>query len=159
MSSERWIAGIGTPSYAWANAFNAADINSLAANSSVLSSVADIPNDTNADIYCDLSIALGSITPVAPNSLAFFIYPLNQDGTTYGDSALTPGTKTATTPASQNWVGTIQVPAAVGAWTGYYPRIILPPGKFRFAVQNLLGVTMSGGSNVIKYITYNRQLV
>jgi hypothetical protein len=158
MAVERWVAGSGV-GLTWTNCFQAADINSLASGSSVLSSSGDIANDTALDIFCDLSCSLGSITPVAPNNLSVFLYPLNQDGTTYGDNQLVAGTQAAKTPSPSQWVGNLVFPLVAQVQTGQLNRIILPPGKFRFCVQNNIGVVVASSANTIAYRTYNRQVV
>src|ERR1700745_4260876 len=109
MATEKWIAGSGV-GFTWTACFAAADINSLANGSSVLSNQGDITNQTALDMFADLSINLGSVTTVAPNTIAIYLYALNQDGTTYGDNLFTAGTQSASLPSASYWVGDIVVP-------------------------------------------------
>lgn len=154
----RWTAGSGV-GYTWSNAFNSSDIASLQNGSSVLSSVADITNQTSQDLFMDVSIRLTLGTATAIGSGAFvglFLFPLLDDGATYGDGSLVAGTQAAVTPGV-TYVGavpfrqatyTVMAGAVLGIW--------IPPGSFRLAVQNNTGVRWSTAANSIcKYRTYN----
>lgn len=160
MATEKWIGGSGV-GFTWTAAFSGTDLTGAIANaSSLLSSVADITNQTSLDIFCDFSISLGSITTAAPNYLGVYLYPLNEDGTTYGDGNFVAGTIKAATPSATYFKGSIIVPAAaatvsVGTLTG----IIMPPGSFRFCIQNNLGASTATTANTYKYRTYNRQVI
>jgi hypothetical protein len=157
MSTEKWIAGSGV-GYAWTACFASADIASLANGSSVLSSQGDITNQTAQDIFADVSFSFPPVTTVAPNKIDLFIYPLNQDGSTYGDNQLTAGTQAAVTPSSSLWCGTFVLPVGTQALDGIIIGIVIPPGTFRFALQNNAGVTMGSGTCTAKYRTYNRSV-
>src|SRR5262245_60192722 len=95
-----WIAGNGV-GFTWTTAINSADMASLANGSCVMSSVADIANQTALDIFMDVSVrcAIASSTIAAGANLALFLYALLDDGTTYGDGQLTSGTQTTKVPA------------------------------------------------------------
>ncbi len=156
MTTERWVAGSGV-GFTWTGLFTtAATLNTLPNGSSVLDT-ADITNQTALDMFADLSISLASITPVAPNYVGVFLYPLNQDGSTYGDGQFASGTQSAAIPAANLWVGNIIAPLVAGVVVGILPRIIIPPGTFRWLFQNNLGVALGSG-NTVKYRTYNRQV-
>jgi hypothetical protein len=157
MATEKWVAGSGA-GLTWTTAVNAADVNSLANGSSVLSSVADIANGTALDMFADISIALGSVTAAAPNFIGVYIYPLNEDGTTYGDGQLASGTGAAKIPSATAWVGNISFPTGAAAIVGTLSRIALPPGSFRFVLYNQAGVTLASSGNTVKYRTYNRSV-
>jgi hypothetical protein len=158
MSVEKWIggSGVGLP---WSTALNAADVNSLASASAVLSSLADITNGTSLDVYADFSVSLGSVTTVAPNYLGVYLFPLNQDGTTYGDGQFSSGTQTAKVPSLTYWVRNIVFPVGTQVCVGTITRIPLPPGSFRFLVFNQMGVGIAASSNTVKYRTYNLSVV
>lgn len=157
MATEKWIAGSGQ-GLTWGTAVNAADVNSLPNGSSVLSSVAAITNGTALDIFADFSINLGSVTTVAPNYLGVYLYPLNQDGSTYGDNQYTAGTQSTAVPSPTYWVGNIVVPVGTQVIHGAITRIVMPPGSFKWLVYNQLGVTIASSSNTIQYRTYNRSV-
>lgn len=155
MAVEKYIAG--TVGLTWTNAYtSAATFDSIVAGNAIISDL-QIDNSTNLDTFCDISVALGSAAIAAPNYLGVYLYPLNADGTTYGDGRFS--SSAAGPPASSYWVGNIIVPTGTAANEGTIRGIIMPPGKFKFLIYNQLGVTMAGsGSNTLKYRTYNRSV-
>lgn len=109
------------------------------------------------DIFADFAFVGGSVTTVAPNYMGVYLYPLNSDGTTYGDSKF--ASSAAGPPPSCYFVGSIIAPVGTQAITGMVRGIILPPGSFKFLIYNQLGVTLAGsGANTILYRTYNRAI-
>lgn len=154
MATEKWIAGSGV-GFTWTDAFSAATLNSIVNGNAILSDLA-ISNQTPLDIFADLSIALGSITKAAPNYLGIYLYPLNKDGSTYGDGRF--GSSAAGPPPSAYAKGIIQLGATgAGASSGILTGILLPPGTFKFLIYNQAGATLAGASgNTAQYRTYNR---
>jgi hypothetical protein len=157
--TERWIAGSGV-GLTWTNCFNTADLTSLAytagAGSSVLSSVADITNGTALDIYCDVSFNLASLAVAAGNFIGLYLYPLNQDASTYGDANFVAGTQKAAVPGYSYLLKNITFPTGTAAAHGTLIGLNMPPGSFRFAIWNQMGVAFSASTNAIQYRTYNR---
>ena len=121
------------------------------------SRILNIDNSSALDVFADFSFNLGSVAVVAPNYIGVYLYPLNQDGSTYGDGRF--GSSAAGPPGSPYWVGNIVVPTGTAANEGTIRGIILPPGQFKWVIYNQLGVTMAGSANTAKYRTYNRQVV
>ena len=159
MATEKWIAGSGQ-GLTWGIAFTAASTlnNSIPTGNSIASDLS-LTNASALDIFCDLSISLNTITPIAPNYVGVYLLPLNQDGTTYGDNKIAnSSTGTAGTPGSTYAVGTINVTTSAAVQVGTLSRIILPPGGFRFCLYNNTGVTWSASANVCQYRTYNRSI-
>jgi hypothetical protein len=155
MATEKWIAGSGV-GLTWANAYTTQPISIV--NGNAITSDLTIDNSTALDVFADFSMALGSVTPVAPNYIGVYLHPLNQDGTIFGDGRF--ASSAAGPPASTYWVGNIVVPTGGPAANyGMVRGIILPPGQFKFVIYNQLGVTMAGSANTAKYRTYNRQVV
>lgn len=155
-----WTAGNGV-GYTWTTAINSADMASMATANTVVSSVADIANQTNQDIFTDLSfsLAIASSTIVAGANIAFWLFLLNQDGTTYGDGNFTNGTAAAKTPTfAPCAIFPLIAAAAQTTMVGTVSGIIIPPGSFRFAVQNNSGFTLTAGTQTVKYRTYNTNL-
>lgn len=153
MATEKWISGSGQ-GLTWGTAFGSIT-DSLASGSAVASSIA-ITNGTALDIFADLSVALTSAAFAAPLFMGFYLYPLNQDGSTYGDGNFTSAS--TLTPPSNYTVGSIGISTTAGSQTGSLVRIVLPPGTFKFVIQNNGGVTLGSG-NTIQYRTYNRSVV
>ena len=160
-SRTAWTAGNGAVGFTWTTLINTGDLASMANGSTVLSSVADITNQTDLNIYMDISYALviASNTIAAGANFAFWLYALNQDGTHYGDGQFTAGTQAALTPAfSPAGVGAIPAVAATTNMYGYIQGIIIPPGSFRIACQNNSGFALTAGTQTVKYRNYNVNL-
>lgn len=151
MATEKWTA----PS-AYANAFTPATLDALASGNAVLSDL-QIDNSTNLDMFMDVSIALGSAAFVAPNYVGIYLYPLNADNTTYGDSSF--ATAAAGPPPSNYFLGSIGIDAATKAQTGTLSGAVIPPGKFKLVFYNQGGVALVGsGGNSCQYRTYDRSV-
>jgi hypothetical protein len=159
-SRTAWTAGNGV-GLTWTTGINSADLASMANGSTVVSSVADIANGTNLDMFMDISVSqlISSSTIVAGANLSFWIFQLNQDGTTYGDGQFTNGTQAAKTPTFAP-CAVIPLVAAATQTTliGAALQIIIPPGSFRLAEQNNSGFALTAGTQTVKYRTYNLNL-
>lgn len=155
MATEKWIAGSGV-GFTWTDATTAASLDTLASGSAILCTVS-ITNQTALDLFCDVSIGLGSAAFVAPNFVGVYLYPLNKDGSTYGDGRF--GTAAAGPPPFNYAKGSIGLVAATQAQTGTLTGIVMPPGTFKFVLYNQGGVAWVGsGGNTFQYRTYNRSL-
>ena len=154
MATEKWIAGSGQ-GLTWGDAFSTATLNSIASGNAILSDIS-ITNGTALDIFADVSIALGSAAFVAPNFIGIYLYPLNKDGSTYGDGRF--GSSASGPPPGNYLVGYIGIVAATQAQEGSYTRIVLPPGTFKFVFYNQGGVALAGSGNTCQYRTYNRAI-
>lgn len=155
-----WTAGNGV-GLTWSTAINSADLASMASGSSVVSSVADIANGSNLDMFMDLSVrcVIASNTIAAGANLPLWLYALLDDGTTYGDGQFTNGTQAAKTPTfSPCAIIPLVAAAAQTTLVGFSQQIIIPPGSFRLALQNNSGFAFSAGTQTVKYRTYNINL-
>lgn len=161
-----WTAGNGV-GYTWTTAINSGDMNTLGITgmpngNTVRSSVADIANQTNQDMWMDISVRLiiASSTVAAGANLAFWLYYLLDDGTTYGDGQLpTAGTFLAITPTfTPCAVVPLVAAAAQTLLVGAALQIPIIPGSFRLAIQNNSGFTLTTSTQVVKYRTYNLNL-
>jgi hypothetical protein len=160
MATEKWIAGSGV-GLTWTSCFGA-EINSVVDGNAVLSST-QIDNSSALDLFADAMFALGSWGAVSATALlALYLYPLNQDATTYGDGRF--ASAAAGPPPSQYFAGMgVLVPAVTQAQQGHFRRpdgtpIIIPPGKFKLVLHNKSGATLAASANTIYYRTYNRQV-
>lgn len=155
-----WGAGLGV-GFTWTTLINSADLASMANGSSVLSSVSDITNQTALDLFMDVSVrcAIASSTVAAGANFALFLFPLLDDGSTYGDGQFSSGTQAAKTPAVYP-IATIPLFAAASQTTlvGSALGLIIPPGSFRMAMQNNSGFALSAGTQTVKYRTYLQNL-
>jgi hypothetical protein len=156
-----WQGGRLNAGLTWTTAINTADLASMATGSTVVSSVADITNGTGLDQFADLSVrcAIASNTIAAGANLALWIFLLLDDGTTYGDGQFVNGTQAAKTPTFSP-VATIPLVAAAAQTTlvGGATQIVIPPGSFRFALQNNSGFAFTAGTQTVKYRSYNIRL-
>jgi hypothetical protein len=154
VATEKWVAGSGQ-GLTFGAAFGS-ELNSLASGNAVLSSVS-IANGTPLDIFCDVSINLGSVTPTGVPYVGIYLYPLNEDGTHYGDNRFT--STAAGPPSSLYLICNIPAVAAAGVVYGNNVRpLIMPPGTFKFVCYNGLGVAFASSANTIDYRTYNRSI-
>ena len=161
-SRSAWTAGNGA-GLTWATAINSSDLASMATAHAVLSTVADIANGTALDQFMDISFSLliASSTIGAGATINFYIYALNQDGTTYGDGQLTAGSQSAATSAVPPcFAWTVPAVAATTTIVGdsCNSPIVLPPGSFRIAMQSLIGFSLTAGTQTVRYRTYNINL-
>lgn len=154
MAVEKWIAGSGV-GLTWTD-FASTETNSIVNGNAILCATS-ITNGTALDIFADISYkAGGTATTAAPNYLAFYLYPLNNDASTYGDGRF--GSSAAGPPPSNYYVGSISFAAAASTTiAGVITGIILPPGTFKFVLYNQSGATLAT-SNVCRYRTYNRSV-
>ena len=153
MATEKWIAGSGV-GLTWTTVFGTATLASLASGNAIQSDA--VTNGTALDIFADVSLVLASAAFVSPNTVGVYLYPLNEDGTHYGDNKF--ASAAAGPPASTYFVGNIVIPAVTGAAYGTLTGIIMPPGSFTFVVYNNSGVAFAGSGNDLKYRTYNRSV-
>jgi len=155
MATEKWVNGSGQ-GLTWSAAINSTELNSLANGNAVLLAT-QIDNSVAFDMFADFSVALGSAAFASPNYIGLYLYPLNQDGTTYGDGRF--GTAAAGPPPSNYYMGSIGLVAATQAQEGALTGIVIPPGKFKIVLYNQGGVALAASANTVAYRTYNRQVV
>lgn len=150
-AASLWVAGSGV-GLTWTDIFSTATLNSIASGNAILSDLA-ITNGTALDKYMDVSIALASAAFTGPSiNISLHLYPLNADGTTYGDGKF--GTSTAG-PCAYPPVAVIPLVAATQAQTGSAVGIVVPPGTFKLVFANNGGVALAASANTCKYRTYN----
>jgi hypothetical protein len=152
MATQKWIAG--SVGLAWPTTVFGTELNSLANGNAVLSSV-DVDNSANLDVFCDLSASFGSLAVGAGAPyVGVYLYPLNQDGSTYGDSEF--GSAAAGPPPSAYYVGSIPlIPSVTGVNVGMLRGIVMPPGHFKFVFYNQAGVALAASANTVKIRTYD----
>lgn len=157
MATEKWVAGSGA-TLTWTDAFSGASLNSLANGNALLSGI-DIANGgSTLDMFADISLVLATTAAIStPGLVHVGIYPLSDDASHYGDGRFTSA-------AAGNIPGmylqrTIQlVGGSTGPHYGQALGLVLPPGTFRFVIQNSLGQAFAASGNTLKYRTYNRQV-
>jgi hypothetical protein len=138
------------------------ELNSLASGNAVIGSTA-ISNASNLDLEIEFSwTSGGSITPTGTPFVAVYIYPLNGDGSTYGDGRF--GSSAAGPPGTSYCAGFCNVVATAGTQTGTFSmpffgsRILTPNGTFKPVFYNATGVALSSTLNILYYRTTNRSV-
>ena len=165
-SRTAWTAGNGV-GLTWTSCFASADLQSLAYFSSVMSSSADIANDTYLDQYADVAcqFTIASSTIAAGAYMALYLldrYNIDGTNTWYGGGLYASGGTQSTTNFLSGFVGSVALDtrATVTLIPCIFKGIVLPPRPFRFGIQNGCGFTLSAtaGSQRIYYTTYNVNL-
>lgn len=159
MSTEQLIAGAQS---AYASLMTT-ELNTLVTGNAVLGSTI-ITNGSSLDLSIELSFTTGgSITPTGSPFVAVYLYPLNGDGSTYGDGRFS--SSAAGPPPANYYRGYCGVPAAAGTQIGTFAipgtsifQIPLPRGSFKPVFYNVTGVSLSASGNILYYRTTNRQV-
>jgi hypothetical protein len=154
VATEKWVAGSGQ-GLTWGNAFTGSTLNSIASGNAILSDL-QIDNRAALDVFADLTINLASAAFASPNYIGVYLYPLNGDGSTFGDGRF--GSSAAGPPPSSYFIGAITIVAATQAQEGTLRGIVMPPGKFKFVLYNQGGVAFAASGNTCQYRTYNRSV-
>lgn len=154
-NTTRWILNTAFTSVT----FTAGDLNSLASGGGALSTAA-IANGTALDLYADVSFAVTvGGTTTATSYMSLYLLPLNQDGSTYGDGY---ASSTSVVPTTSYLAASCTVKSGVTSGstiTGMFRGIVLPPGDFKFAISNNLGVALNATAALtVKYRSYNENL-
>ena len=112
----------------------------------------EINNTVNSDQYGACDIVLASLDPSAGAYLGLYLVQ-TLDGTNYEDPA-----KTTSNPAAHQLVATVAVDDVSSAKRIMTPWFRLPPGKFKFVVQNATGVSLASSSNTVTLYTANDEV-
>jgi len=128
------------------------ELNSLSNNAASAASSA-IANQTNLDVYADIELVLGSLSPAAPNYCTLYILEAI-DGTNYPSATAAvirnqPSQILCTFPLDTT---------AATAQRVVVRNVVLPPGSFKVVLDNQAGVALNASGNTVKMITYNVNL-
>lgn len=128
------------------------ELDSLANNAMSAASGA-INNDTNLDMYGDLELNLGTLSPTAGGYVAVYIAEA-ADGTNYpapsaADQRLQTNALLCTFALSTT---------ATTAQRLVARNVLLPPGKFKIYLDNQAGAAMNASGNTLKLLPYNTNL-
>lgn len=123
------------------------ELNSLGNNTlSAASSAVD--NRANLDVYADVELVLGSLSPTAGAYVALYILEALDD-TNYAE-------------ATNLRLKTSQLLCVIGLDTTAATaqriavrNLILPPSKFKIVLDNQSGVSLAASGNTVKMIPYN----
>lgn len=128
------------------------ELNSLA-NGSMSAASGAINNDTNLDMYGDLELNLGALSPTAGGYVSVYIAEA-PDGTNY------PAPSAADQRLQTNaLLCTFAVSTTASTAQRLVARnVLLPPGKFKLYVDNQSGGAMAASGNTLKLLPYNLNL-
>jgi hypothetical protein len=156
-STEQWVGGNGV-GLTWTNICGGEVQTTAVASGNAVQCSVIVANGTALDIFGDFSVNLSSVTtPAGALWIGIYIYPLNEDGTTYGDNLF--GSAAAGPPDASYLGCSIKVtPSVTAVIVGMCRAVVLPPGSFKIVFYNGSGTpTNSTGTNTVQYRTYNRQ--
>lgn len=123
------------------------ELNSLA-NGGLCTASSAIDNETDLYEYVEVELALASLNPTGSPYLLLYLVK-SVDGTNYEDS---------NTTMSHQVVATLPVATGSATKRVCVGNILIPPCKFKLAVQNQTNVTLAAASNTVKYRRYNEQV-
>lgn len=164
-----WAAGSlpGTTTGAYTAAFLSADLASLANLSSVMSTTAfdnTVATIGTPDQFMDISFvgAIVSASTIASGAgLGFWLFCLQEDGSTYGSGRMTSGTQVASTtyaPLSNPLGGiTIEPGTTISSIAGCALMLPIPPRAFKLVIQNQTGFAFASGTACACSISTYRQ--
>lgn len=128
------------------------ELNSLG-NNTLSAASAAIANQTNLDMYADLEVVLGSLSPAAGAYVAIYI-ALAIDGTNYPAPAGADMRLTSTQLLCVIPIGT----TATTAYRVAVRNVLLPPGTFKLYLDNQTGVALAASGNTLKLNAYDTNL-
>ena len=128
------------------------ELNSLGSGSQSAASAA-VANQTNLDIYVDIEVVLGALSPTTGAYVALYILEA-VDGTNYpaqsaADLRLTTSQLLVSIP-----IGT----TASTAQRVVARNVMIPPGSFKIILDNQTGVALAASGNTVKFNAYDFNL-
>lgn len=129
------------------------ELNSLASGS--YATGPEIDNGTNLNQFVDVDLILASAVTTGTGAPYVGIYLVpTLDGTNY------PTLPAATVePPASYFVAAIPYVASTSFTRGESRQIVIPPGKFKALVRNVLGVAFPASGNLCYGYQYNEQSV
>lgn len=139
--------------------FGSSDLNSLANGSTAITSLSAPVVDTTSslELWGVAEFTGGSISPVPPADVIFFLIPLLSDGSTYMD-----GEAGATAVNQPIWLSMphCSIPLrGKGSSTqaARARRFMIEPGKYKPALLNRAGVALASSGNMVKLALFSEQ--
>lgn len=148
MATFKW----STPG-AWAAGFAAADMNSLANGSVVLSSLGapQVDNRTTLELYVQFEFVGGSISPAAAADVLAFLLPLDSTGAAYMDGEA--GSTVINQPVWLNYpYAAIGLRLKAASTQLQQSGVVLcPPGGYKIGLLNRSGVALAASGNQLNW--------
>lgn len=129
------------------------ELNALAATTGkAISSALD--NSANLDLFADLELAVDFVTgPTAGTVIEVYLLPSVDGGTTYPDGS------TSILPQSSLFVGGFAVRNTTAAQIMAVRGVALPPGSYKYLVQNTTNQAFPATGSTLRANTYQLQSV
>jgi len=135
-----------------ASTYLSTELNSLLNGANKLG--AEVDNSTNLYMFEDLEIYIATLDLSAATNPHIKIYLLiSQDGTNYPDGS------DSIDPVETNAVYSAALRKANSAHRAIIRGVVLPPGKFKYLIQNQAGADLPASGNTLKRRSYNTQSV
>jgi hypothetical protein len=144
MATAKWA----TPSAQGAN-IAGTTLDSLPATGSNTSAFVTYDNATNLDLYANVEIDLGSITPTTGGSITLRVFATANAGASVPDATGSVGGGDAYT---------VPLTVSASAKIVTIPMIRLYPFSMRLAVTNNAGVALAATGNAIKVQPFNESV-
>lgn len=145
-SLTKWSITYGT----LRSAFVTADLDGKTSAAYAFGSGADATFDNTSalDLWCDVILNLGSINPTGSPYVSLWTL-LSMDGTNFEDP------QSAGAPPAGLMQYTRGVSTGSTAKVAIFRKVLLPPGKSKFLLQNNTGQTLATGGNTLKFWPYS----
>jgi len=112
------------------------------ANGSTANSSTNFGNGTDLDLWGDVSLVLGSLTPGTGGYVELHLRALLQDGTNYADVSMA------------TLVGVAMLTSGASAKYIEFRNVLLVPGTFRWSIVNRAGASFAASGNAMYCRTY-----
>jgi hypothetical protein len=132
------------------------ELNSLASSSgkAISSAINNSPtgDDPQLDLFTDLELAVDFVSaPTAGTVIELYLLPSIDGGTTYPDGS------TSVLPQSSLYVGGFAVRAVTTAQIMLIRGVALPPGYYKYLVQNTTNQAFPSSGSTLRQNTYQLQ--
>jgi hypothetical protein len=152
------MAGISLTDYLGLTTVMSTELNAIVASSgkaisSALSNGADATS-AHGDLFADLELAVDFVTaPTAGTVVELYLLPSIDGGTTYPDGS------TSILPQSSLYVGGFAVRNTTAAQVMVLRGVALPPGYYKYLVQNTTNQAFPATGSTLRQNTYQLQSV
>jgi hypothetical protein len=133
------------------------ELNSLAGSNGKAISIGlsnNVPSDTDPtlDLFADLELAVDFVTaPTGGTVVELYLLPSIDGGTTYPDGS------SSVLPQSSLYVGGFAVRATTAAQVMVIRGIALPPGYYKYLIQNTTNQPFPASGTTLRQNTYQLQ--
>jgi hypothetical protein len=137
--TQKWTAGAYT---SYSTTLCSTELNSMPNGAATLCGTVI----TAGDLYATLSFTISTTTAASSGPfLQAYAYPLNEDGSTYGDGqwTATGASSTAGVPVATYQTNCVLQVSGSGGWKGTCGPFAVPPVNYKIVIANQLNTTAS----------------